>query len=90
MFAFRSAIRKLFGIIIPGVDKTEVDVVAELRAALDEAEAEIDSLTTTLVLRNIEYALNKVEVLNAIGTLMVAFDINSIELSQDEDAEDEE
>ncbi len=90
MFAFRSAIRKLFGIIIPGVDKTEVDVVAELRAALDEAEAEIDSLTATLFLRNIEAALNKVEVLNAIGALMVAFDIDSLTLTQDEDEEVDE
>lgn len=93
MFAFRSAIRRLFGISIPNIDRElDADVIAELRAALSEAEQEIILLKFD---RNFEALMNaarKAQLLNALGTIMEAYQINGIELVEvdEDDYEDEE
>lgn len=95
MFAFRSAIRRLFGISIPNVDTNLFDdkafdqaVIKDLRAALDEAEKEIIMLKFDRTFDTLIAAARKAELIKAIGTIMETYQINGIELVEaDEDEE---
>ncbi len=86
MFAFRSAIRRLFGISIPGIDSS-LDVTLELRSALEEAEAEIVELEDKLFIEQLFAALSKAQLVKSLGDIMIAYGIDSIELVADEDEE---
>lgn len=93
MLAFRSAIRKLFGISIPGVDETlidETEVIQNLRSALEEAESELIDLRTERIIDLLNTAHERAQLLEALGTIMLAFNFKRLELVDDNDSDDYE
>lgn len=94
MLAFRSAIRKLFGISIPGVDNVDLDaaVIKDLRASLEETEAELQEEQAERSLDNLLNAVTqgsqKQAMIAVIATLMLELGVDRVSLVDEDDEDD--
>ncbi len=93
MFAFRSAIRKLFGVSIPNIDSVSADsiIINDLRSSLAEAEDERTEFFIDSIISEATSIGYRDGIVSAIEILMNTLGVTKVTIEKDEDEDlDEE